>query len=61
MTMAMLRQAKSGRAITEVELTPFRDEEIIYISRSLLPESTIRERGLSYFVRESEGVAAHAL
>ena len=56
MTMAMLRQAKSGRAITEVELTPFRDEEIIYISRSLLPESTIRERGLSYFVRESEGV-----
>ena len=56
MTMAMLRQAKSGRAITEVELTPFSDEEIIYISRSLLPESTIRERGLSYFVRESEGV-----
>jgi len=56
MTMAMLRQAKCGRAITEVELNPFRDDEIIYICRNLLPESTIKERGLSYFVRESEGV-----
>ena len=31
MTMAMLRQAKCGRAITEVELNPFPDDEIIYI------------------------------
>ncbi len=56
MTMAMLRQAKCGRPIVEIELSPFRDDEIIYISRSLLPESTVKDRGLSYFVRESEGV-----
>ena len=55
-TLAALKRAKSGREVTEVELAPFSNEEIKFISHGMLPESTIREHGLSFFVRESEGV-----
>lgn len=56
MTMAMLKQAKSSLPIIEIKLKPFKDSEISYIAQILLPSRTLKERGIAYFVRESEGL-----
>ena len=53
---AILRRIKGSRRAASIELKPFCDEEIKYISQSILPESTVKGLGLPYFIRVSEGV-----
>lgn len=47
---------RQGISFLDVSLKPFTREEILFISRSVLPKSTIESRGASYFVNESEGI-----
>ncbi|MEG1823387.1 MAG: AAA family ATPase [Cloacibacillus sp.] len=53
---SLLRQLNAGARIHELKLRPFRDDEILFISRSLLPKSTMEQKGDAYFIRESEGL-----
>ena len=43
-------------AVTEIKLSPFTRSEILFISKSILPKSTVESRGAAYFVNESEGL-----
>lgn len=51
---SMLRRADA--CVTDIELRPFTRDEILYISRSVLPQSTVEGKGAAYFISESEGL-----
>lgn len=43
-------------SVLDVALKPFTHDEILFISRSVLPKATVESKGASYFANESEGI-----
>lgn len=43
-------------SVLDVALKPFTHDEILFISRSMLPKATVESKGASYFANESEGI-----
>ncbi len=51
---AMLQ--RQGTDAADIPMHPFSRSEILYITRSVLPHSTVENLGVSYFIEESEGL-----